>query len=157
MLWLMPTETRPTPFILPFLRASSAVQNGLLVLNLLINDHKGLAEQLGKCGLHAVLQSCCHAGQSSNKMLAQMVLSRLAEHKVLLNQESAGMKYPPCRFILILLQKTNYPITTNVSELSFLLGTQLVISRECHCHSHRYFRAISSICSSFCHLSSYNF
>uniref|UniRef100_A0A8D2L9J3 Cullin 7 n=1 Tax=Varanus komodoensis TaxID=61221 RepID=A0A8D2L9J3_VARKO len=53
--------------------ASSAVQNGLLVLNMLINNHKGLAEQLGNCDLHTVLQSCCQAGQSSNEMLARIV------------------------------------------------------------------------------------
>ncbi|XP_070788437.1 cullin-9-like [Pituophis catenifer annectens] len=69
--------------------ASSAVQNGLLVLNMLINNHKGLAEQLGSCDLRSVLQSCCQTGQSSNEMLARIVLNRLAEHKLPLSQENA--------------------------------------------------------------------
>ncbi|KAL8185246.1 UNVERIFIED_CONTAM: hypothetical protein K2H54_043762, partial [Gekko kuhli] len=69
--------------------ASSAVQNGLLVLNMLISNHKGLAEQLGNCDLHSVLQNCCHSGQNSNEMLARIVLNRLAEHKLPLSQENA--------------------------------------------------------------------
>ncbi|XP_077192738.1 cullin-9-like isoform X2 [Paroedura picta] len=69
--------------------ASSAVQNGLLVLNMLINNHKGLAEQLGNCDFHSVLQNCCRSGQSSNEMLARIVLNRLAEHKLPLSQENA--------------------------------------------------------------------
>ncbi|KAJ7341185.1 hypothetical protein JRQ81_005005 [Phrynocephalus forsythii] len=69
--------------------AASAVQNGLLVLNMLINNHKGLAEQLGNCDLHSVLQRCCRAGQSNNEMLARIVLNRLAEHKLPLSQENA--------------------------------------------------------------------
>ncbi|KAK9412103.1 cullin-9-like [Crotalus adamanteus] len=68
---------------------SSAVQNGLLVLNMLISNHKGLAEQLGSCALRSVLQSCCQTGQSSNEMLARIVLNRLAEHKLPLGQENA--------------------------------------------------------------------
>ncbi|XP_061481451.1 cullin-7 isoform X2 [Rhineura floridana] len=69
--------------------ASTAVQNGLLVLNKLMDHHKGLAEQLGNCDLHSVLQSCCQAGQSSNGMLARIVLNRLAEHKLPTTQENA--------------------------------------------------------------------
>ncbi|XP_053168983.1 cullin-9-like isoform X2 [Hemicordylus capensis] len=69
--------------------ASSAVQNGLLVLNMLISNHKGLAEQLENCDLCSVLLSCCRAGQSSNEMLARIVLNRLTEHKLPLSQENA--------------------------------------------------------------------
>ncbi|XP_060103999.1 cullin-7 [Heteronotia binoei] len=69
--------------------ASSAVQNGLLVLNMLINNHKGLAEQLGNSDLHSVLQNCCRSGQSSNEMLARIVLNRLAKHKLPRSQENA--------------------------------------------------------------------
>ncbi|KAM3854465.1 cullin-9-like [Vipera latastei] len=69
--------------------ASSAVQNGLLVLNMLISNHKGLAEQLGSCDLRSVIQSCCQTGQSANEMLARIVLNRLAEHKLPLSQENA--------------------------------------------------------------------
>ncbi|KAH0622781.1 hypothetical protein JD844_025442 [Phrynosoma platyrhinos] len=72
--------------------ASSAVQNGLLVLSMLINDHKGLAEQLGNCDLHSVLQNCCQTGQSSNETLARIVLNRLAEHKLPLSQDNAESK-----------------------------------------------------------------
>uniref|UniRef100_A0A8D0G605 Cullin-9 n=1 Tax=Sphenodon punctatus TaxID=8508 RepID=A0A8D0G605_SPHPU len=69
--------------------ASSAVQNGLLVISMLINNHKELAEQLGSCDIHSALQSCCRAGQGPNEMLARIVLNRLAEHKLPTNQESA--------------------------------------------------------------------
>ncbi|XP_030921229.1 cullin-9, partial [Geospiza fortis] len=44
---------------------SSGVQNGLLVVNMLMDGHRGLAEQLASCDLLAVLQSCWRAGQSS--------------------------------------------------------------------------------------------
>ncbi|XP_053169139.1 cullin-9-like isoform X3 [Hemicordylus capensis] len=70
--------------------ALTAVQNGLLVLNKLIHNHKGLAEQLGSYDLHSVLQSCCRSGHGSNEMLAQIALNHLAEHKLLLSQESEG-------------------------------------------------------------------
>ncbi|XP_054840275.1 cullin-7 isoform X2 [Eublepharis macularius] len=69
--------------------ALSAVQNGLLVLNVLINNHKGLAEQLGNHDVHSVLQNCCRSGQKSNAMLARIVLSHLAQHKLPLSQEKA--------------------------------------------------------------------
>lgn len=87
----MPVGSGSHPLLVsPFPRASSAVQNGLLVLNMLINHHKGLAEQLGNSDLHAILQSCCRAGQSSNEILARIVLKSLAEHKLPLSQENAG-------------------------------------------------------------------
>ncbi|XP_075782038.1 cullin-9-like isoform X2 [Pelodiscus sinensis] len=68
--------------------AASAVQNGLLVAGLLMDGHRGLAEQLASCDIHAVLQSCCQGGQgpaappSHTETLAQMALGRLAEHKL---------------------------------------------------------------------------
>uniref|UniRef100_A0A670K5K4 Cullin 7 n=1 Tax=Podarcis muralis TaxID=64176 RepID=A0A670K5K4_PODMU len=95
--------------------ASSAVQNGLLVLNMLINHHKGLAEQLGNSDLHAILQSCCRAGQSSNEILARIVLKSLAEHKLPLSQENAGthgtrpaLKDMDVPTLLKNLQETNF-------------------------------------------------
>nr|XP_034967052.1 cullin-9-like [Zootoca vivipara] len=94
--------------------ASSAVQNGLLVLNMLINHHKGLAEQLGNSDLHAILQSCCRAGQSSNEILARIVLKSLAEHKLPLSQENAEsetsfeLKDMDVPTLLKNLQETNF-------------------------------------------------
>ncbi|XP_068262113.1 cullin-9-like isoform X4 [Nyctibius grandis] len=58
---------------------SSGVQNGLLVVNMLIDGHRGLAEQLASCDLPAVLQSCWD-GQSPgcpHAMLALSVINRL--------------------------------------------------------------------------------
>ncbi|KAJ7341193.1 hypothetical protein JRQ81_005019 [Phrynocephalus forsythii] len=69
--------------------ASSAVQNGLLVLNKLMEYHQGLAEQLARQGLHAILQSCWSSAFGSQEMLAQIVLSLLVEYKLPRSQESA--------------------------------------------------------------------
>ncbi|XP_059576337.1 cullin-9 isoform X3 [Alligator mississippiensis] len=66
----------------------SAVQNGLLVVNMLVDNHRGLAEQLVSCGIQSVLQSCCQGGRSPaepscpSETLAMAMLSRLAEHKI---------------------------------------------------------------------------
>ncbi|XP_066172808.1 cullin-9-like [Sylvia atricapilla] len=62
---------------------SSAVQNGLLLVNMLVDGHRGLAEQLASCDLLAVLQRCWSEGQSSGCPQAGLALSainRLAEH-----------------------------------------------------------------------------
>lgn len=89
----MPTGTHPGA--LPR-RASSAVQNGLLVASMLIDSHRGLAEQLASCDIHSALQSCCQGGQDpaapshANETLAQIALSRLAEHKLPMNLETTG-------------------------------------------------------------------
>ncbi|XP_068796966.1 cullin-9 isoform X2 [Struthio camelus] len=72
---------------------SSGVRNGLLVVNMLIDSHRGLAEQLVSCELPAVLRSCWREGQSTgcpSKTLALSAMSRLAEHEVLLSLETAG-------------------------------------------------------------------
>ncbi|XP_039572795.1 cullin-9-like [Passer montanus] len=72
---------------------SSGVQNGLLVVNMLMDGHRGLAEQLASCGLLAVLQSCWRAGQSSGcpqAVLALSAINRLAEHGLPLGPEAAG-------------------------------------------------------------------
>ncbi|XP_067389128.1 cullin-9-like [Emydura macquarii macquarii] len=80
--------------------ASSAVQNGLLVASVLIDNHRGLAEQLVSCDLHSALQSCCQEGQCSaapshaNEPLARVVLNRLAEHKLLTSLEMADAGAP---------------------------------------------------------------
>ncbi|XP_058690591.1 cullin-9-like isoform X2 [Poecile atricapillus] len=69
---------------------SSGVQNGLLVVNMLMDGHRGLAEQLASCDLLAVLQSCWRDGQSSGcpqAVLALSAINRLAEH---LGPEAAG-------------------------------------------------------------------
>ncbi|KAM9273288.1 cullin-9-like [Cariama cristata] len=76
---------------------SSGVRNGLLVVNMLIDSHRGLAEQLASCGLLAVLQSCWWDGQSagrSHAMLALGAINRLAEHRLRLGPETAGREAP---------------------------------------------------------------
>ncbi|XP_068797000.1 cullin-9 isoform X3 [Struthio camelus] len=76
---------------------SSGVRNGLLVVNMLIDSHRGLAEQLVSCELPAVLRSCWREGQSTgcpSKTLALSAMSRLAEHEVLLSLETAGAEAP---------------------------------------------------------------
>ncbi|KAL2305730.1 hypothetical protein Nmel_003618, partial [Mimus melanotis] len=72
---------------------SSGVQNGLLVVNMLMDGHRGLAEQLASCDLLAVLQSCWRDGQSSGcpqAVLALSTINRLAEHRLPLGPEAAG-------------------------------------------------------------------
>ncbi|XP_064565636.1 cullin-9-like isoform X1 [Zonotrichia leucophrys gambelii] len=72
---------------------SSGVQNGLLVVNMLMDGHRGLAEQLASCDLLAALQSCWRAGQSSGcpqAVLALSAINRLAEHGLPLGPEAAG-------------------------------------------------------------------
>ncbi|KAM9383000.1 cullin-9-like [Phaethornis superciliosus] len=76
---------------------SSGVRNGLLVVNMLIDGHRGLAEQLLSCGLPRVLQSCWWDGQSTDcphTMLALSVTNRLAEHQPPLGPETAGGEAP---------------------------------------------------------------
>ncbi|XP_042669031.1 cullin-9-like [Centrocercus urophasianus] len=72
---------------------SSGVQNGLLVVRMLVDGHRGLAEQLVGCDLHVVLQSCWRAGQDAgcpNAMLALGVINRLAEHRLSCSPEMPG-------------------------------------------------------------------
>ncbi|KAM6298282.1 cullin-9-like [Aegotheles albertisi] len=76
---------------------SSGVQNGLLVVNMLIDGHRGLAEQLVSCDLPAVLQSCWGAGQSAGcpqALLALGVINRLAEHRLPAGPDTAGREAP---------------------------------------------------------------
>ncbi|XP_075352792.1 cullin-9-like isoform X5 [Mycteria americana] len=76
---------------------SSGVQNGLLVVNMLIDSHRGLAEQLASCDLPTVLQSCWWDRQSTgcpHAMLALSVINRLAEHRLPLGLEMAGREAP---------------------------------------------------------------
>ncbi|XP_062346714.1 cullin-9-like [Cinclus cinclus] len=76
---------------------SSGVRNGLLVVNMLMDGHRGLAEQLASCGLPAVLQSCWREGQSSGcpqAVLALSAINRLAEHRLPLGPEAAGGEVP---------------------------------------------------------------
>ncbi|XP_064503910.1 cullin-9-like isoform X2 [Pseudopipra pipra] len=76
---------------------SSGVQNGLLVVNMLMDGHRGLAEQLASCDLPAVLQSCWRDGQSSgcpHAVLALRAINRLAEHGLPLGLKAAGREVP---------------------------------------------------------------
>ena len=65
----------------------------MLVVNMLIDGHRGLAEQLASCDLPTVLQSCWWDRQSAgcpHAMLALGVINRLAEHRLPLGLEMAG-------------------------------------------------------------------
>ncbi|XP_057269580.1 cullin-9-like isoform X2 [Pezoporus wallicus] len=76
---------------------SSGVQNGLLVVNVLMDGHRGLAEQLASCDLPAVLQSCWRDGQSPgcpHATLALGAINRLVEHGLPLGPQSAGREAP---------------------------------------------------------------
>ncbi|XP_053917686.1 cullin-9 [Cuculus canorus] len=76
---------------------SSGVRNGLLVVNMLIDGHRGLAEQLVSCDLPAVLQSCWGNGQitsCAHAMLALSAMNRLTEHQLPLGPEMAGREAP---------------------------------------------------------------
>ncbi|XP_035178943.1 cullin-9-like isoform X4 [Oxyura jamaicensis] len=69
---------------------SSGVRNGLLVLKMLVDGHRDLAEQLVSGELPAVLQSCWRDGQGPSAMLALGVINRLAEHRLPLGPETPG-------------------------------------------------------------------
>ncbi|XP_049689421.1 cullin-9-like isoform X2 [Accipiter gentilis] len=76
---------------------SSGVRNGLLVVNMLMDGHRGLAEQLASCDLPRVLQSCWQDGQSAgcpHAMLALGAINRLAEHRLPPGLETAGREAP---------------------------------------------------------------
>lgn len=66
-------------------RGSSGVRNGLLVVQMLLEEPRGLAEQLWGCELAAVLRSCWRDGQGSDcpdAALALGVMKRLAERQL---------------------------------------------------------------------------
>jgi len=91
---------RKAPASLCPCRGSSGVQNGLLVVNTLMESHRGLAEQLASCGLAAVLQSCWWDGQSSgcpHATLALRAINRLAEQRLPLGPQTAGSVRPAPR------------------------------------------------------------
>ncbi|XP_065595579.1 cullin-9-like isoform X2 [Cyrtonyx montezumae] len=72
---------------------SSGVRNGLLVAGMLVDGHRGLAEQLVGCDLPAVLQSCWKDGRDAgcpNAALALSIIDRLAEHRLLCGPEMPG-------------------------------------------------------------------
>ncbi|KAM6356070.1 LOW QUALITY PROTEIN: cullin-9-like [Podargus strigoides] len=72
---------------------SSGVQSGLLVVNVLMDGHRGLAEQLASCDLPRVLWSCWGDGQSPgcpHAMLALSAINRLAEQQLLQGPGMAG-------------------------------------------------------------------
>ncbi|XP_014818000.1 PREDICTED: cullin-9-like [Calidris pugnax] len=77
---------------------SSGVENGLLVVNMLMDSHRGLAEQLASCDLPTVLQSCLWDGQSTGcpqAMLALSAINRLAEHRLPPGPETAAGREAP--------------------------------------------------------------
>ncbi|OXB82875.1 UNVERIFIED_CONTAM: hypothetical protein H355_010445 [Colinus virginianus] len=72
---------------------SSGVRNGLLVARMLVDGHRGLAEQLVGCDLPAVLQSCWKDGRDAgcpSAVLALGVIGRLAEHRLPRGPEMPG-------------------------------------------------------------------
>ncbi|OXB55188.1 hypothetical protein ASZ78_016324 [Callipepla squamata] len=72
---------------------SSGVRNGLLVSRMLVDGHRGLAEQLVGCDLPAVLQSCWKDGRDAgcpSAVLALGVIGRLAEHRLPRGPEMPG-------------------------------------------------------------------
>ncbi|XP_061845052.1 cullin-9-like isoform X2 [Colius striatus] len=72
---------------------SSGVQNGLLVVNMLMDGHRGLAEQLVSCDLPSVLRSCWQDGQGPgcpHMTLALGAFNRLAEHQLPLGPGPTG-------------------------------------------------------------------
>ncbi|XP_065535597.1 cullin-9-like isoform X2 [Lathamus discolor] len=76
---------------------SSGVRNGLLVVSVLMDGHRALAEQLASCDLPAVLQSCWRDGQSPgcpHAALALGAINRLAEHGLPHGPQSAGGEAP---------------------------------------------------------------
>ncbi|XP_040409898.1 cullin-9-like isoform X3 [Cygnus olor] len=77
----------------PGTRGSSGVRNGLLVLKMLVDGHRGLAEQLVSGELPALLQSCWRDGQGAGgptALLALGVINCLAEHRLPLGPETPG-------------------------------------------------------------------
>ncbi|XP_066033732.1 cullin-9 isoform X2 [Chamaea fasciata] len=77
---------------------SAGVRNGLLVVNVLLDGHRGLAEQLASCGLPAVLQSCWTERQSGGRPRAALALgaiNRLAEQRLPPGPEAAEVPLDP--------------------------------------------------------------
>lgn len=101
-------------------RGASGLQNGLLVVNMLIDGHRGLAEQLASCDLPTVLQSCWRDGQSTgcpHAMLALRVINCFAEHQLPL--ETAGRVSPahPCHAVAPQTQWAGLPRLPGQSTL----------------------------------------
>uniref|UniRef100_A0A4W3JYL2 Cullin 7 n=1 Tax=Callorhinchus milii TaxID=7868 RepID=A0A4W3JYL2_CALMI len=63
---------------------SSAVQDGLLVVIMLVSNHKSLAELLVSCNICPILYSCIGTGSRSTGSLQQMLAIMDAELKMLL-------------------------------------------------------------------------
>ncbi|XP_076831652.1 cullin-9 isoform X2 [Brachyhypopomus gauderio] len=64
-----------------------SVRNGLLVIIMLISNHKSLAEQLVACDVISVLKKC-HSGQRSERVLAILALKLITLVHNLENKES---------------------------------------------------------------------
>ncbi|XP_072406793.1 cullin-9 isoform X1 [Chiloscyllium punctatum] len=76
---------------------SSAVQDGLLIVIMLVSNHKSLAELLVSCDICPILYSCIGSGSSSTgshqQMLAIMALSNISlNHKLSTGIENKGSK-----------------------------------------------------------------
>ncbi|XP_069092496.1 cullin-9 [Pleurodeles waltl] len=111
----------------------SAVQNGLLVVSMLINNHKSLAEQFVSCGIQAVLQSCCESPSSpQHEMLALIVKNRLSAHKLSPDMSNAGSDPPEATVLFNLKEMDLKKLLVSLKETS--LSKEIILALErCIC------------------------
>ncbi|XP_069092517.1 cullin-9-like isoform X1 [Pleurodeles waltl] len=107
----------------------SAVENGLLVVNMLINSHRGLAEQLMNCSIHTVLQSCCDSMASPQyEMLSLIIKNRLAEHKLPVDVDSAESDLSDSSSPFFLKGKDLKKLSVSLKEIS--LPKEIILALE---------------------------
>ncbi|XP_069464995.1 cullin-9-like isoform X2 [Ambystoma mexicanum] len=108
---------------------ASAVENGLLVVSMLINNHKSLAEQLMNCSIDAVLQSCCESTSSpQHKMLALIVKNSLSEHKRSVDMENSESDPPDSSPSSFLKEKDLKKLSATLKETS--LQKEIILALE---------------------------
>lgn len=101
-------------------RGASGLENGLLVVNMLIDGHRGLVEQLASCDLPTVLQSCWWDGRSTgcpHAMLALHVINRFAEHQLPLGTTGRVSPAHPCHAMAPWVQWAGLPRLPGQSAL----------------------------------------
>ncbi|XP_078503375.1 cullin-9-like [Lissotriton helveticus] len=107
----------------------SAVENGLLVVNMLINGHRGLAEQLMNCGVQMVLQSCCESTASpQSEMLSLIIKNRLAEHKLPVDEDNAESDLSDSSSPFYLKGKDLKKLSVSLKEIS--LPKEIILALE---------------------------
>ncbi|XP_030051562.1 cullin-9 [Microcaecilia unicolor] len=111
---------------------SSAVQNGLLILSMLINNHRTLAEQFVSCDIHSLLENCCDSSNSQHKMLALIVKNRLSEHKLPVDSEKTGTDVSDISFCFDLKDVDVLKLVSSLKETS--LSKEIILALErCIC------------------------